>query len=222
MMRQTYGMGLLLVLALGCAPANSRSTPAAASTAQPSHPTSAVPMDPDLEARSELESSYSRGLGLAKRQRFAAAERIFDRVLKASPSHTAALRNRGACRAQLGRLDEAKRDLERVLSRNPRDAAALYNLGFVFLEKEEFNSAIEAYSQTLEHQPRLERAYVSRGIAFSKLGRTNEAIRDFSSAIKINPKLSEAYLLRAAAHRENLDVAKAQADMERADTKRAE
>lgn len=137
----------------------------------------------------------------------AAAEAIYDRLLKADPNNIQARVNRGHTRSQQGKYKAAQEDFLVVLKANPKNVDVLTDLGYIFAWSGEYAKAEERFRQTLQIEP--SRIDAKKGLAFVSLwsGDAKEAILRFEKITKEHPRDAEAAvglaqaLLAAGHHR---------------------
>ena len=121
------------------------------------------------------------------------AERLFKKLLTASPRHVGGLNLLGALLTQLGRWGEAELYLKRALRENTNSDATFYNYGLALKGMLRPSEAIDQFDRALAINPSVADTWNNRGVALNDLGRYREAIADFDKAISLNPGYAQAY-----------------------------
>ena len=103
---------------------------------------------------------------------------IYDALIAVQES-TAALRERGACRASVGDTARARADLDRAIALDPRDPVNWNSRGFHrWALQGEHERALADYAQAIKLNPNYTFAINNRGYSRLKLGQVDKARRD--------------------------------------------
>jgi tetratricopeptide (TPR) repeat protein len=118
--------------------------------------------------------------------RNAAAEAVFDEMIRRWPTDAYALASRAHLQAQAGRRDAAIADAQAVVAAHPqRSAADWFNLAFLLDEAGRPDEAEPAFRRALELDPKLDRAWYGLGLSLIRMQRYDEAV----AALKRNTEL---------------------------------
>ena len=123
---------------------------------------------------------------------------------------------RGSAFAQYRQFDLALTDLDRAVALSPADANARYNRAITFERKGDFDSAITDLNDALRLQPNHAFANYERGFVRLKQKDYDLAIEDFNEAIRLKSDNAKAWRDRAQAYRAKGELAKADADQQKA------
>ena len=122
---------------------------------------------------------------------FAAAERIYAKLLRQVPGDFNALHMLGVIRARQGKFSEAEGLIARAL-RYGQSAEALSNHGNVLSELGRHEEAIRQFRHALLIKPNSPEAEFNLGNALVKIERMDEAAKAFAAAIAAKPDLPGA------------------------------
>ena len=100
---------------------------------------------------------------------------------------------------------------------------ALVNRGILFFDARQFDESAVDYTAALKVSAENVRPMIliNRANAYLQAGKFEQALEDASSAIKINPQYGRAYHTRGAVYIKLGDLAKAQADLVKAQSMQA-
>lgn len=128
----------------------------------------------------------AQAMALLLANRRAAAEGVFDRMLRHWPDDPYALASRAHLRAQLGRPDAAIEDARRLVQAHPqRSAGDWFNLAFLLEQQGRLDEAEDAFRRALALDDRLDRAWYGLGLTLIRQQRWDEAV----AALKRNTEL---------------------------------
>lgn len=136
---------------------------------------------------------FSRALAAFRSGNAAQAERLFKKLLSASPRHVGGLNLLGALLTQHGRWAEAETYLRRALRENASSDATFYNYGLALKGLGRPAEAVEQFNRALAINPSVADTWNNRGAAFNDLRRFEEAIADFEKAIALNSGYAQAF-----------------------------
>jgi protein O-GlcNAc transferase len=121
------------------------------------------------------------------------AERLFKKLVAASPRHANGLNLLGAVLTQQGRWAEAEPYLKRALRESTSSDATFYNYGVALKGLGRPAEAVDQFDRALTINPSVADTWNNRGAALNDLQRFDEAIASFDKAIAINPGYVLAY-----------------------------
>lgn len=158
----------------------------------------------ERRARARIESSHSKGSGVAQRMfsqalrhhqagQFAQALAAYREVLKLIPRHPDAQNNVGIVLAAMGHREEALAAYRRTVDLKPDFAAGHYNLGHALRELGRQEEALAAYRRAIELDPGFARSHNNLGIILRDLGRHEEAVAAYLRAIEVDPAYADAH-----------------------------
>ena len=149
---------------------------------------------------SAVDEAFKRGLAALQAGKVEDAQRAFERVLKAEPTHAAALNLLGILLTRVGRFQAAEHYLKRALRVTPRSDATLYNYAIVLKALKRPLEALECLGQALAINSAVPETWNNRGTILNELHRYNDAIADFDRALSIAPNYAEAYSNKGKAY----------------------
>jgi tetratricopeptide (TPR) repeat protein len=140
------------------------------------------------EVQRVLESA-----GLAHQAgRLSEAERLYQQVLEADPTHAEAWHMLGIAKAQAGDNAGAADCIGRAIQMRPGNAGYHTNLGNV-LQETRLEDAVTAYRHALALAPNLAEIHNNLGNALQRKGEIDQAIESYRRAISIRPAFPEAH-----------------------------
>jgi len=136
----------------------------------------------------EGEAFRNNTLGVAymNQQKFAEAQKYFEKALVAGPNFAIARLNLGIALLSQQKLDAARAALEEAVRLLPNDPYAWYNLGLVYKDLSETEKAIEAYQHVTQLSPEADGHYFL-GYLYTQLQRYDDAIAEFQKALAAFP-----------------------------------
>ena len=150
-------------------------------------------------ALQDIGATIQDALALHRQGRLDEAEKIYRRVLKASPGQFDALHLYGMLKLQRGKAGEAYRLITEALEVDPRSAGALSNLGLVLNALKRGVEALASFEKALSLDPDHIEALNNRGRALTELERAEEALGCFDKALRLAPRQLEARINRGNA-----------------------
>jgi len=132
----------------------------------------------------ESEAFRNNTLGVAymNQQKFAEAQKYFEKALAADPNFALARLNLGISFLSQQKLEPARAALEQVVQLLPNDPYAWYNLGLVYKDLGEPERAIDAFKHVTQLSPEAD-AHYFLGYLYTQLQRYDEAIAEFQKAL---------------------------------------
>ena len=136
----------------------------------------------------EAESFRYNTLGVAymNQQKFAEAQKYFEKALAADPKSAIARLNLGIALLSQQKLEAARAALEEAVRLLPNDPYAWYNLGLVYKDTGETEKAIDAFQHVAQLSPEAD-AHYFLGYLYTQLQRYDEAIAEFQKALAAFP-----------------------------------
>src|SRR5437868_6913322 len=126
------------------------------------------------------------GVAYMNQQKFAEAQKYFEKALAADAKFTVARLNLGISLLSQQKLDAAREALEQASREAPKDPYAWYNLGLVYKDTGEPEKGIEAFQHVAQLSPEAD-AHYFLGYLYSQLQRYDEAIAEFQKALTAFP-----------------------------------
>ena len=167
---------------------------------------------PTAEAKgNEAEAFRNNTLGVAymNQQKFAEAQKYFEKALAADPKFAIARLNLGIALLSQQKLETARAALEEAARLLPNDPYAWYNLGLLYKDIGEPEKGIEAFQHVAQFSPEAD-AHYFLGYLYTQLQRYDDAIAEFQKAIAAFPyhASSEFGVARAYQRKGDLDSAR--------------
>jgi Tfp pilus assembly protein PilF len=126
------------------------------------------------------------GVAYMNQQKFAEAQKYFEKALAADPKFAVARLNLGISLLSQQKLESARSALEEATRLLPNDPYAWYNLGLVYKDTGEPEKAIEAFQHVTQLSPEAD-AHYFLGYLYTQLQRYDEAIAEFQKALSAFP-----------------------------------
>ena len=159
----------------------------------------------------EGEAFRNNTLGVAymNQQKFAEAQKYFEKALAADPKFAIARLNLGISLLSQQKLEAARAALEEATRLLPKDPYAWYNVGLVYKDTGEPEKGIDAFQHVTQLLPDADPHYFL-GYLYTQLQRYDEAIAEFQKAIAAFPyhASSEFGIARAYQRKGDSDAAR--------------
>src|ERR1700737_3601402 len=157
--------------------------------------------------RNEAEAFRNNTLGVAymNQQKFAEAQKYFEKALAADPKFGIARLNLGIALLSQQKLEPARAALEEAVRLLPNDPYAWYNLGLVYKDAGETDKAIDAFRHVTQLSPEAD-AHYFLGYLYTQLQRYDEAIAEFQKALAAFPYHASAEFGIARAYQRKGDT----------------
>lgn len=181
------------------APATAADTPQPAASPTPDAVNAAAESAPPTGAAALAEISPEMKALLAKARdafvagNFAAAERLYQKIVEQQPDNVVALANLGVSQFRQGKLTAAQLALERAIKANPTDSFTLTTLGAVMIEQNRSEDAIGYLERANQATPDDPITLNYLGVASSQLGKFGKAEQSLRRAITVRPDYAEAH-----------------------------
>src|ERR1700682_3844920 len=145
-------------------------------------------LSPAHKPANESEAVRNNTLGVAymNQQKFAEAQKYFEKALAADPKFAIARLNLGISLLSQQKLDQARETLEAATQQLPKDPYAWYNLGLVYKDVGETEKAINAFRHVTDLSPEADAHYFI-GYLETQLQHYDQAITEFQKAITAFP-----------------------------------
>jgi len=157
---------------------------------EPAHNELAAP--PDSPEELGVDEALALAIHVHRLGEYADAEKLYRRVLEASPDHADATHFLGVLAHHQGRSEEAVDIIRRSIALGPGVADRYNNLGNVLVECGRAAEAAEAYRSVLALQPGHADAWNNLGAALRALGQFGESADAYRKAIDLDPKHVDA------------------------------
>jgi tetratricopeptide (TPR) repeat protein len=139
-----------------------------------------------------IGQALDEAVGLQRQGQLREAEKIYNRVLKASPDNFDALNLLGAVKMQQGRMGEAQRLLATAVRANPRSAPTWSNLGQALHALKRAPEALECLDKARALAPDDVNILNQHANVLISLGRPQEALNEFQQVLARMPQHAEA------------------------------
>src|SRR5215469_18474193 len=151
---------LVVLLALGCASSERRTSKAGSTTAKPPVPPPTLSVDVQKDASGltftehvpvtdQVRTDYDVAVQMLEQGQYDQGIPLMVKVTEQAPALTAAHINLGIAYERTGDLDKAEASLRKALESNPQQPAAYNELGLVQRRKGEFAKARASYEAAL-------------------------------------------------------------------------
>ena len=145
-------------------------------------------LDPILKSSpNNFMANYLRGLELAKKQDYAAADRIFDRISPGFSVFWAGYYLQGATKLALGQSAQAEALLAKYLTRVPDDLKAARLIAIAALQQRSPSRAIEYLKPIVDKVPTDAAILTLLGNAYMSEGKPDLALQQFEKAAALDP-----------------------------------
>ena len=93
------------------------------------------------------DAYYNRGIAYVEAQKYEAAVRDFDEVIRLNPKSADAFYNRGLAKMKAGKYEDAVDDYSEAMRINPKDPEAPFNRGLAYLRIDKYDYAARDFSE---------------------------------------------------------------------------
>jgi len=158
----------------------------------------------DLKGKSRLHSSivsivvslliaFYGFLTIKRADVWADPVKLYNEILRYSPTSSKARVNLGVLLAKSGSHDEAIKKYKEAAMLKPDDPGVHANLGTVYANKKMYDMALEEFKKAVEFNPDDYVAHNNIGIIYKQRGKIKEAIEEYKKALVINPNYTLTY-----------------------------
>src|SRR6266849_5944020 len=160
-------------------------------------------------SQSEAFRLNTLGVAYMNQQKFAEAQKYFEKALAADPKFAMARLNLGISLLSHQKIEQARAALEEAARLLPKDPYAWYNLGLVYKDTGETEKGIDAFQHVAQLLPEAD-AHYFLGYLHSQLLQYDEAIAEFQKALAAFPyhASSEFGIARAYQRKGDADSAR--------------
>src|SRR5260370_39550190 len=172
----------------------------------------ASPQKKPAPSRHAVQASQSEafrlntfGVAYMNQQKFAEAQKYFEKALAANPKFAMARLNVGISLLSQQNLEKARVALEEATRLLPKDAYAWYNLGLVYKDTGETEKGIDAFQHVAQLSPEAD-AHYFLAYLHTQLQQYDEAIAEFQTALAACPYHASSEFGIARAYQRNGDA----------------
>ncbi len=126
-------------------------------------------------------------------EKFAEAERLYDKTLQVAPNNVYLLSNRAVVQYRMGKFKQSEETFKKALAIAPEDAFCWSTIGIVYYQEEKFDDAVNALTKSLAINPRNPTAHNYLGITAAQKGWQEAAQKELESAVQLDPKYGDAW-----------------------------
>ena len=126
-------------------------------------------------------------------EKYADAERLYDKALGLVPNNLYLLSNRGVVQFRAGKLKQAEDSFRKALAIAPEDSFCWCMLGIVYYSEGKFDEAVEALTKSLAINSRNATAHNYLGITAAQKGWMEAAEKELETSIQLEPKYANAW-----------------------------
>lgn len=126
----------------------------------------------------------------------AAAEVLFQKILKSNPEHADANHLLGVIAIQRGQHELAIRLIAQAIQSNPAASMFYNNYCYALNAEGRLQEALSACEQAIQLSPDLPEAHFNRGNVLLRLGRASEALAAYERTIQLRPQHADAHYSR--------------------------
>jgi Tfp pilus assembly protein PilF len=176
-----------------------------------------VPSKARVTAQSNADDALrfnTLGVAYMNQQKFADAQKHFERALAADASFGVARLNLGIALLSQQKLEAAREALEEAARQLPQDPYAWYNLGLAYKDSSETEKGIAAFRHVTELTPEAD-SYYFVGYLEAQRQRYDDAIAAFQKALAAYPYHASAEFGLARAYQRKGDAASAREHLAR-------
>ena len=126
-------------------------------------------------------------------EKFAEAERLYDKTLQIAPNNVYLLSNRAVVQYRQGKYKQAEETFKKALALAPEDAFCWSTIGIVYYQEEKYDDAVNALTKSLAINQRNPTAHNYLGITAAHKGWLEAAQKELESAVQLDPKYGDAW-----------------------------
>ena len=161
-----------------------------------------------MAAAADPGTLSDQAMGLARQQRFAEAEALWNQALAIDPAYFPALFNLGWMNVQQSKFAEGERYLARAARTDEADLNTYYALGLARSKLGEREGALRAWREALALQPEHVKLMQVMSVEYSAGRYHREAAALAERAIQLRPAEQDLYLMAITAYREAGELGK--------------
>ncbi|WP_375787873.1 tetratricopeptide repeat protein [Bradyrhizobium sp. Pha-3] len=172
--------------------------------------------EPQKSNSTALQLAFAQAVALHQRGQLAAAENIYEDILRQQPNNFDALHLLGLISAQTGRSQRGADLIRRAIRLNGNVADAHNNLGNTLRDLRRLDEALASFDRATALKPNLAPALYNRGLTLAELGRHEEALASYDRVIALVADHADAHRNRGATLRKLERLEEALASLDRA------
>lgn len=142
----------------------------------------------------DLRALNALGIYHYRKSHLAAAQMMFGKALKISPTSGDLHNNLGLVYLAKKELREAIREFRKAIEINPNDSIAAANVGAIYVEQKEYSKALVANEIAYRKNSKDLRVLNNYAISLVATGKSNEAKDIYKQALKINESNKDVML----------------------------
>ena len=150
-------------------------------------------------AAGQIERLLADALAAHKQRQFGHAQDLYERVLRAVPTHFEALLLSGIAHCQAGASAAGLSLLERAAKVRPQSAEAHFNLGNALQSTQRNEDALASFERAIAIRPTYLEAHFNRGALLAALGHDAAALGSFDAVLAVQPQHLGALINRGNA-----------------------
>jgi len=135
-----------------------------------------------------------------EKEKFADAERIYDKALQQAPNNVYLLSNRAVVQFRMAKYKQAEESFKKALAIAPEDAFCWSTIGIVYYSEQKFDEAVNALTKSLAINPKNPTAHNYLGITAAQKGWFEAAQKELETAVQLDPKYADAWFNLAVTH----------------------
>ena len=128
-----------------------------------------------------------------ERDKYAEAEKLYDKALQLAPNNLYLLSNRGVVQFRAGKYKQSEESFRKAIAIAPEDHFSWCTLGIVEYSQGKYDEAVNALTKSLAINPKNSTAHNYLGITAAQKGWIEAAQKELETAIQLDPKYADAW-----------------------------
>ena len=128
-----------------------------------------------------------------ERDKYADAEKLYDKALQLAPNNLYLLSNRGVVQFRAGKYKQSEESFRKAIAIAPEDHFSWCTLGIVEYSQGKYDEAVNALTKSLAINPKNSTAHNYLGITAAQKGWLEAAQKELETAIQLDPKYADAW-----------------------------
>ncbi len=128
-----------------------------------------------------------------ERDKYADAEKLYDKALQLAPNNLYLLSNRGVVQFRAGKYKQSEESFRKAIAIAPEDHFSWCTLGIVEYSQGKYDEAVNALTKSLAINPKNSTAHNYLGITAAQKGWIEAAQKELETAIQLDPKYADAW-----------------------------
>lgn len=176
--------------------------------------TTPTPAPSPSTATPDISAQFQQALALHQSGQLAAAQALYEAILRVQPEHADAWHLLGVIALQSKQLPQALECIGRAIRIQPQQAGFYINQGNVLKAMQQPEAALASFEQAIARQPNMADAYAMRATTLLELQQFGAAVACLDQLIALQPHAVQAYFYRGIAQQQlqQLDAAIASYD----------